>query len=224
MKQLPTLVGALALSCASVPSHAQSSETLTGTVRLACEAILCLSSGVRPGQCSASLNRYFDIRKYRKGALDWSATVNARRAFLGMCPAETAAGMGPRLDAIARGAGKCDAEYLNTTYAATSYRYPYSLVEYYPKDVTPIKTVAQNKLPAYCVAYNDHAWTYDLTIKYVGDPLRGGHWVKASDYAAAQAKWEAEHGGMWAKRWRYSWQHPITGESGRQQGRFFSSN
>ncbi|EPJ4399891.1 TrbM/KikA/MpfK family conjugal transfer protein [Proteus mirabilis] len=36
-------------------------EVLTGDVRLSCEAILCLSSGTRPGECSPSLSRYFVI-------------------------------------------------------------------------------------------------------------------------------------------------------------------
>lgn len=38
-------------------------EVLTGDVRLSCEAILCLSSGTRPGECSPSLSRYFGIHK-----------------------------------------------------------------------------------------------------------------------------------------------------------------
>lgn len=52
MKQLPTLVGALALSCASVSSHAQSSETLTGTVRLSTAVPL---AGIKP---AAVLSRH----------------------------------------------------------------------------------------------------------------------------------------------------------------------
>lgn len=33
----------------------------TGDVRLACEAVLCLSSGTRPSECAPSLKRYFSI-------------------------------------------------------------------------------------------------------------------------------------------------------------------
>ncbi|CAM5208213.1 hypothetical protein OURE66S_03577 [Oligella ureolytica] len=91
MKRL-TVLGALVLSCASVSSHAQSSDTLSGTTRLACEAILCLSSSLQPGQCKPSLNHYFDIRKYRKGSFSWGRTVDARRAFLDMCPRFQCAG------------------------------------------------------------------------------------------------------------------------------------
>lgn len=34
---------------------------LTGDTKLACEAILCLSSGKRPGECGPALSRYFGI-------------------------------------------------------------------------------------------------------------------------------------------------------------------
>ncbi|CAM5208676.1 hypothetical protein OURE66S_02635 [Oligella ureolytica] len=91
MKRL-TVLGALVLSCASVSSHAQSSDTLSGTTRLACEAILCLSSSLQPGQCKPSLNHYFDIRKYRKGSFSWGRTV-VQRAFLDMCPVSSAPDM-----------------------------------------------------------------------------------------------------------------------------------
>ena len=122
MKQLPISLGALALACAS-PSYAQSSEVLTGLPGLACEAVLCLSSSLRPGECAASVSHYFDIRKYYKGMLDWEATVDARRFFLGMCPVSAEPGMSARMDAISRGAGKCDPDYLNAAYGKDIYRY-----------------------------------------------------------------------------------------------------
>jgi hypothetical protein len=73
--------------------------------------------------CSPSLDHYFDIKKYSKHGLDWSATVDARRSFLSQCPASTDQGMPERIDAISRGAGKCDPEYLNRTYADTTYKW-----------------------------------------------------------------------------------------------------
>ena len=36
-------------------------DVLEGDKRLACEAILCLSSGTRPSECAPSLSRYFGI-------------------------------------------------------------------------------------------------------------------------------------------------------------------
>lgn len=211
MKRLPITLGALALACAS-SSYAQSSEVLTGMPALACKAVLCLSSSLQPGECAASLNHYFDIRKYAKGMLDWEATIDARRSFLGMCPAGNSPGMSSRMDAISRGAGKCDADYLNATYGKDVYRYRMvgmsSLSLPGIRDLSVVKTVTLTKLPYYCVVYNDHAWTYDLSIKYVGNPNSGGYWVPAREYEQAQAKWEAEHNGSWARNWHYSFEDP----------------
>src|SRR3546814_4794479 len=92
--------GALALACVLAPvAHAaDTANLLTGIPRLACEATLCLSSSLRPGQCGPSLDHYFDIRKYNKHGLDWSATVSARRSFLSQCPASGDSGMSERSD------------------------------------------------------------------------------------------------------------------------------
>ncbi|CAM3874791.1 TrbM/KikA/MpfK family conjugal transfer protein [Bordetella tumulicola] len=214
MQSFPAMqAGAMALVCALVPAaHAASADLLTGNTRLACEATLCLSTGAQPSECSPSLNHYFGIKKYSHGSLDWSATVSARRAFLSQCPASSDQGMPERIDAISRGAGKCDPDYLNRTYAATAYRWrKRSLggdsgdIIY---DVHAIPTVSLNKLPAYCVTYNDHAWTYDLSVRYVGVPAMGGHWVNAQAYTAAQAKWDADHRGRWASGWNFSLKNP----------------
>ena len=52
-------------------------DVLTGDTRLACEAILCLSSGDRPSECASSIRRYFSIRHKKLGN-----TIKARRNFL----------------------------------------------------------------------------------------------------------------------------------------------
>ncbi|MFQ9367613.1 MAG: TrbM/KikA/MpfK family conjugal transfer protein, partial [Bilophila wadsworthia] len=54
---------------------------LSGDTKLACEAILCLSSGTRSGECGPALSRYFGISKKK-----WKDTVRARRNFLNQCP------------------------------------------------------------------------------------------------------------------------------------------
>ncbi len=59
----------------------QAADVLTGDKKLACEAILCLSSGDRPSECSPALSRYFGIKKDW-----WKDTVKARRKFLNKCP------------------------------------------------------------------------------------------------------------------------------------------
>lgn len=45
-----------------------------GDIKLACEAVLCLSSGTHPSECAPALSRYFGINKKF-----WSDTVNARK-------------------------------------------------------------------------------------------------------------------------------------------------
>lgn len=51
------------LLCLLLPMQALAADAreLTGDTKLACEAILCLSSGTRPGECGPSLSRYFGI-------------------------------------------------------------------------------------------------------------------------------------------------------------------
>ncbi|OCS32894.1 hypothetical protein GZ989_011320 (plasmid) [Campylobacter fetus] len=83
------VLSSLVLSTALVSSVAFANEqqnvfapdVLTGDVKLACEAILCLSSSTRPGECAPSLHRYFSI-----SAKKWKDTVKKRRNFLKLCP------------------------------------------------------------------------------------------------------------------------------------------
>lgn len=219
MKPSRTLrAGALALACFTPAVFAQdaSEDVLGGMEGLACEAILCLSSSLQPGECAPSLDHYFGIKVFNKHGLDWGATVAARQAFLGMCPVVTESGMSERINAIANGAGKCDPAYLNTAYSGTAYRYrergysyDYSSDSYTTAyEVHEVPTVTMNTLPGYCVAYNNHEWTYELSVKYVGTPEKGGRWVKATDYDAAQAAWNADHGGSWASGWKFSLTDP----------------
>lgn len=56
-------------------------DLLTGDTRLACEAILCLSSPVRPSECNPAIARYFGIH-FKK---PWK-TIQARINFLNLCP------------------------------------------------------------------------------------------------------------------------------------------
>lgn len=58
-----------------------SATELTGDTKLACEAILCLSSNEKPSECEPSLHRYFSIH-YKK----WHKTLSARKDFLKLCP------------------------------------------------------------------------------------------------------------------------------------------
>ena len=108
-KQILTIASALILA-----SSLSAGDMLTGDTKLACEAILCLSSGTRPGECSPSINKYFSI-KHKK----WSDTVNARRNFLRLCPVDGADEKDPVFadlrDTVLPNvdARKCTADYIN---------------------------------------------------------------------------------------------------------------
>lgn len=83
-------------------------DYLTGDTKLACEAVLCLSSSTRPSECSPSLNRYFGIKDDK-----FSKTLDLRRKFLNKCPAASEPGMPGLVNIIVNGAGRCEAAYLN---------------------------------------------------------------------------------------------------------------
>lgn len=194
-------ITALLLFTAS-PAAAVDTSTLTGDTKLACEALLCLSSGTRPGECGLSLNRYFNITRKK-----WSDTLNARKAFLNLCPAASETGMPSLVDAITEGAGRCDAAVLNRRIIHT-----YRLFDVYQKkwggwqqgrSAYPIctsqdfegrrhrrtwsddddyqfcqekKTIIDNSLPGYCRVYINHGLT-DIGLHFEGNPYEGGKWV-----------------------------------------------
>lgn len=84
-------------------------EELSGDDKLACEAILCLSSATKPGECSPSLDRYFSITDDK-----WSDTVKKRKNFLNRCPASNEdANMISLTNTLAEGSGLCSIERLN---------------------------------------------------------------------------------------------------------------
>lgn len=66
-----------------ISTNAIKLEVLTGDTKLACEAMLCLASPVKPSECSAALARYFSIDAKR-----WSQVVTKRRNFLNLCPVD----------------------------------------------------------------------------------------------------------------------------------------
>ena len=135
----------------------------------ACSVVLCLSSSVRPGECTPPLQRYFSINLSKP----WE-TVAARLNFLRMCPATNDGGdMSSLAVAIANGAGKCDPASLNQTLAS------------YDSD-NNLSSI-NNQMPGYCSAYLNNKLV-DLKNNspvYVGTPATGGFWVEASAYPAA---------------------------------------
>ncbi|MBO9352841.1 conjugal transfer protein TrbM [Bordetella petrii] len=182
----------LAAGTTAPPQMSIEPSLLTGDVRLACEAILCLSSSQGQAQCDPALSRYFGIRKRKL-----SDTLDARLDFLNLCPsADDSAEMGSLVRALARGAGRCDAKTLNQT-----------LRHYIGQggDAGYDGAVISNRLPTYCSAYILHTYT-DLRgqlPRYVGTPEEDGFWSEAKDYAAALARYKREQAAKKARRENY---------------------
>ncbi|WP_051532297.1 TrbM/KikA/MpfK family conjugal transfer protein [Brackiella oedipodis] len=189
-----------ALALASLAQSANAAVELNGTQKLACEAVLCLSSSVRPGECAPALSHYFGISFKR-----WSETVKARRKFLGQCPwqsgseqlpdfIQTQIQMNSLMDVIAQGAGRCTPEFLNAHNTKTVFVKETVNIGGFGKDqeITTAKKIVLKSKPAYCVDYDNHEYTVASDIKYVGEPEKGGKWVLAQDYEQALAQYNEE--------------------------------
>ena len=165
---------ALALAALMTMNSAVPAE-LTGDVRLACEAILCLSSSARPGECSPSLARYFGITRKRL-----KDTISARKDFLRLCPSASAdKNMETLVDAIANGAGRCSANELNR-----------SLQYFLTNDVIAVR----NSMPGYCSTWFDHPYTDLKEVRplYVGIPDKGGFWTEPENFESAKKHYESQ--------------------------------
>lgn len=66
-----------------VSSNAINLDILSGDTRLACEAMLCLASPIKPPECGAALARYFSI-----DAIKWAQVIAKRKSFLNLCPVD----------------------------------------------------------------------------------------------------------------------------------------
>lgn len=112
-KIINTLAVVICLSSASIASESNFiADELTGDTRLACEAILCLSSSERPAECDPSLQAYFSIKGKK-----WKDTLRKRKDFLKLCPAESSDNKYHTLleEVLPHVENhKCDADFLNS--------------------------------------------------------------------------------------------------------------
>lgn len=81
-------------------------DTFTGQKKLACEALLCLTSGSRPSECGPSISEFLSIIVKHKP----HETFKARKNFLNLCPSGD--DTGNLTDSLANGYGKCDNEHI----------------------------------------------------------------------------------------------------------------
>ncbi|MBJ7264313.1 MAG: conjugal transfer protein TrbM [Burkholderiaceae bacterium] len=176
----------------AVPSLVTADTSLlTGDVRLACEAILCLAGSAQPHECSPALSRFFSIKMR-----NFSDTLDAREHFLSLCPSANASPqMMSLVKAMAHGAGQCDAKTLNHTLARTLGG----------GDAGETGTLISDHMPTYCAAYIQHEYVHltDDLPRYVGKPDEEGFWADARDYARALAQYEREQAIKKAARENY---------------------
>ncbi len=170
------LAGAAMLALTGFHHSAQAQQELGGNARLACEAVLCLSTGSPPDECGNALRHYRSITHRRL-----SETLRRRASFLRQCPVgHQDASLSALIRIQSQAGARCDAEALNA-----SQRRVTGLAE---NDFA-----IGNRMPAYCEAYLAHAysdWAHALP-RYVGVPERGGYWVPAHDQAKAQREYDA---------------------------------
>ncbi|WP_426197139.1 TrbM/KikA/MpfK family conjugal transfer protein [Massilia sp. DWR3-1-1] len=175
MKKIIASSIALIAACASWSAGAADNE-YSGDTKLACEAILCLSTGSRPSECAPSIRRYFNITKRKP-----SDTLKARKNFLKMCPAATQdQNMSGLVDAITNGAGRCDTAALNS-----------ALMVWRDGADDGNGYTVSNRLPDYCSNYAGNVNTDLKPPVYLGSVERGGRWVDADSYSAELTAYEA---------------------------------
>ncbi|OCR84588.1 TrbM/KikA/MpfK family conjugal transfer protein [Campylobacter fetus] len=140
------------------------SEELSGDTKLACEAILCLSSSTRPAECSPSIFKFYSI-----SAKKMADTIKKRKAFLNLCPVGSAAVddkvfMDLRDNILVNfDARECEPDFLNKK------------IEF--QDEIDKKFIKTNQisyrsyrvnpnLPKQCISLSEHQYTYINLPKY----------------------------------------------------------
>ena len=152
-------------------SSANAQEPLQDDEKLACEALLCLSTSTRPAECTPSLRRYFSI-SYKK----FSDTLRGRMNFLNMCPMVTDTKMAAYKSAVINGFGHCDAASINqSNYVGNG----------------DGSGLVSNSMPDYCQTYYGAQYMQSTPPVYVGSPSEGGYWVETSDYDTALKAYNA---------------------------------
>ena len=191
----------------STTAHAQMGPAsgdlfLTGDKKLACEAILCLSSSKRPHECNSALRRYFSIKFKRK---PWK-TIRERKNFLKLCPASNdSAQMVSLVDALAEAGESCEVENLNEDLKFVGCVTRARAVEISDGDSGSSthyhyyceRTVERSdQLPNVCKTYFNHEFTdfghYDNTPVFVGKSGEGGFWTTWANKDQAEKQYAQE--------------------------------
>jgi len=192
MKKKLFALAALVAALGSTAGTASAQDVLTGDTRLACEAILCLSSGTRPSECTPRCR----------------GTSTSRSASFGHDPRP------PELPPALPG-GEPDAGNAVARVGDLARRWPLRRavaeldVVMWTGGYDDGRTYISNQLPDYCGAYTGHAYTDFASSgtlpRYVGTPERGGYWVEARDYDRALAEYNERIRREDEERRRQSW-------------------
>ncbi|TCD12262.1 conjugal transfer protein [Lelliottia amnigena] len=163
--------------CASIlvgfsANAANDNQLLTGEVGLSCEAILCLSTSKTPGECDNALSHFYSIN-----AKKLKDKIKKRKKFLSLCPASKEEGMPALNDAIANGAGRCDADYLNRTMQEEKITSECKGGNRYETCKVITWKRISSSLPGYCKIYRENDFT-DLGLNFVGESV----WQKEKDF------------------------------------------
>ncbi|MCP4336042.1 MAG: hypothetical protein GY802_01750 [Gammaproteobacteria bacterium] len=145
----PWSIAVALVAAFTVQGPAQSADlgalaaTLEGDARTACEVILCLSTGQRPGECGSPLSYFFSIRASKP-----HKTIRKRVNFLKLCP--DGGGVPDSYRRILATSGQtCDMS---------------SLLKYLNYPANYSGTPATRTIPAHCHDYATHEWTYALAL------------------------------------------------------------
>lgn len=154
-------------------ANALNADELTGDTKLACEAILCLSSGTRPSECNPSIKKYFSIKAKR-----WKDTINARRNFLKLCPTDSDDKEFANLrdNVIPNITEPCDEEYLNSR-IESSEKAEYNCYWDGDSDVCEYGYRIATDLPQSCKILAKSSYT-NIKPKYVCS----GNFIASSDW------------------------------------------
>lgn len=174
MKNLVIIFMALVIIFFGKPAKA-----LTGDRALACQVLLCLSSGDRPAECTKPLKKFFSL----KSVTDWRGNIkksisDVRKDFLKLCPTSSQSGMPQYIDTLSNTAVECSAQFLNknkkkinVTIESTDkplfYTGDYNNIAVYieKKEIE----VISDRLPSGCNRYKNHEWTqYNVLAKFYG--------------------------------------------------------
>jgi hypothetical protein len=196
----------LLLSVITGSGAAYAQDILTGDTKLACEAILCLSTGARPGECGPSIAKYRSI-KHKK----YKDTINARRNFLALCPTKSSdPQLASLLDTHAHAEQYCDPWYLNwkgtghpgIAWAENGLDGKLANVGFGAGMAPPgwMPNPIPNVLPPECQALANHPYTFEAAPKYVGTPELYGYWTTWEDWPAKNAQYQAAIPAMLAQK------------------------